>query len=207
MADDWQQSIFEMSVINSELFNACWTKIESIPDLDLSNVLKHEHYASRGCWPYSTEAGHVAPLLVAAQHDRFEATSWLLWNNDNVCEQRSCAVAATVRQTKDSARILHLVMMRMSLAGPLRPPSWPQDIAVEVIRAACNQNQMGRPEILEYIQDLAFRKIGSVKASAPDLLSYSKESLSSAKEAGLTDLVDFLRAGNKEAWKTLPNYC
>ncbi|KAJ5655114.1 hypothetical protein N7490_002117 [Penicillium lividum] len=258
MADDWQQSIFEMSVMNSELFNACWTKIESKPDLDLSNVLKHEHYASvclfatedlairmlargidlvstvhtlphitwpamaqyhpspasffdwlmqRECWPFSTAAGPDTPLLIAVQHDRFEATNWLLWHTFDVYEQRICAVVAAVRQTNDSAYILDFVVKRMSSGVPPHPHNWPHDIAGEVIQAACNQNQMGRAENLEMIQDLAIRKLESVKGSAPDLLSYSKESLSSAKEAGLTDLVDFLRAGNKEAWKTLPDYC
>lgn len=249
-ADSQQQTIFQMSVMKAELFNACWTKIESNPGLDLSNVLEHEHcvyvcgfatkdlamrmlargidladtvrarpyvtwrwmaqyqpspapffswLTQRGCWPYSTEPGHVAPLLVAAQHDQFEATSWLLWNNFSACEQKSCAVAAVVRQTEDSASILHLVVMRMSLAVPLHPPSWAQDIACEVIQAACNQDQMDGAESLKFIQDLAIKKLQWVTAVAPDSLVYSKENFSIAIEAGLTDLVNFLRAGNKKA--------
>ena len=78
----------------------------------------------RECWPYSIEAGDVTPLLVAAQHERLEATKWLLCNNFSACEQKSCVVAAAVRQTKDSASILHLVVMRMSLAVPPYLPSW-----------------------------------------------------------------------------------
>ncbi|KAJ5555906.1 hypothetical protein N7513_003548 [Penicillium frequentans] len=253
-ADSQQQTIFQMSVMKAELFNACWTKIESNPGLDLSNVLEHEHcvyvcgfatkdlamrmlargidladtvrarpyvtwrwmaqyqpspapffswLTQRGCWPYSTEPDHVAPLLVAAQHDRFEATSWLLWNNFSACEQRSCAVAAVVRQTEDSASILHLVVMRMSLAVPLHPPSWAQDIACEVIQAACNQDQMDGAESLKFIQDLAIKKLQWVTAVAPDSLVYSKENFSIAIEAGLTDLVNFLRAGNKKALAAL----
>ena len=258
MADCRQQTILEMSVMNAELFNVCWAKIELNPDLDLSNVLALEYYAymcrfstedlalrmlargidlaytvnalpyvtwpamaqyhtspasffswlmQRGCWPYSTEAGHVTPLLVAAQHDRFEATSWLLLNNHDTWEQRSCAIDAAVRQTEGSAYILGLVMKRISLAVPLYPLKWPQEIACKVIQAACNQNQMDDAENLKFTQDLAMQKLGSVKASAPDLLVYSKESLSIAKQAGLTDLVNFLRAENKEALNRLQYSC
>jgi hypothetical protein len=263
VADGRQQTILQMSVMNAELFNACWTKIESNPDLDLSNVLEHEHcayvcgFATKdlamrmlargidlastvrarpyvtwpwmaqyqpspapffswltqcGCWPYSTEADHVTPLLVtpllvAAQHDRFEATSWLVWNNDNACEQRSCAVAAAVRQTKDSVSILDLVMTRMSLAVPPHPLSWPQDIACEIIQAACDQKQMDGAESLEFIQDLAIQKLRCVKAVAPDPLIYSKENFSIVKKAGLTEFVKFLRAGNEEALRTLEDSC
>jgi hypothetical protein len=258
IADGRQQTILQMSVMNAELFNACWTKIESNPGLHLSNVIEHEHCAyvcgfatkdlamrmlargidlantvralpyatwprmaqyqpspasifswlmQRGCCPYSTEAGHATPLLVAAQHDRFEATSWLLWNNFNADEQRSCAIAAAVRQTKDSACIFDLVMTRMSLAVPPHPLSWPQEVACEVIQAACDENRAGGAENIEFIQDLAIRKLQSVKASAAELLVYSKESLSSAKRAGLTDLVNFLRGGNKEALNMLEDCC
>ncbi|KAJ5556638.1 hypothetical protein N7494_000553 [Penicillium frequentans] len=254
-ADGRQQTtILQMSVMNATLFNACWTKIESDPDLNLSNVLEHAHFAyvcgfatedlamrmlargidlantvrafpydtwprmaqyqpspapffswpmQRECWPYSIEAGDVTPLLVAAQHDRLEATRWLLCNNFSACEQKSCAVAAAVRQTKDSASILHLVVMRMSLAVPPHLPSWAQDIACKVVQAACNQDQMDGAEILQFIQDLAIQKLRCVTEFAPDSLVYSKESLLSAEKAGLTDLVNFLRAGNKKALTAL----
>ncbi|KAJ5654840.1 hypothetical protein N7490_001843 [Penicillium lividum] len=258
MAGIRQRSFLEISVINAELFNICWTKIESNPNLDLSNVLKQRHYAHvcryatpdlasrmlargvdlayianalslvtwpemaqyhpnpesffdwlrlRGCWPFSTEAGPCTPLLAAAQHDRFEATNWLLWNNHNAREQWKCAIDAAESQTEGSARILDLFLTRISLAVPPHPLRWPQDIACKVIQAACNQSQVSGAENLRFTQDLAMRKLRSVKLSAPDLLVYSKDSLSSAKQAGLTDLLDFLRAGEREALNMIEDSC
>ncbi|KAJ5543801.1 hypothetical protein N7513_003388 [Penicillium frequentans] len=258
MADCRQQTVLEMSVMEAELFNICWTKIESNPNLDLSNVLGPRYSAhvcrhatpdlavrmlarkidlanivkafplvawpemaqyhpspaslfnwlvQRGCWPYSTEASPDTPLLAAAQYDRFEATNWLLWNNHNAWEQWKCAINAAERQTESSAHILDLFLTCISLAVPPHPLRWPQDVTCKVIEAACDQSQLSRAENLRITQDLAIQKLRCVTAAAPHPVVYTKESLLIAKRAGLTDLVNFLRAGNKEALRTLEDSC